>query len=180
MKFQDIPQFPKAYYNIHVNLDYVEMTLKQWGESVKNNGVDMLELNPEWQRGHVWTKKQKISFMEFMLMGGTTGMEIYFNCSSWMEGFNTKVYCVDGLQRLQAALDFINNRIPAFGTFYKDFEDRIRLTGPRFVFNMLNLKKKKDLLNLYIMFNSGGTPHNAKEIARVQAMMDATPENETI
>lgn len=179
MKFKDIPQFPKAYYSVHVGLDYLRTTLDNWNERL-TGGPGMLELNPEWQRGHVWTKKQKISFIEFMLRGGTTGMEIYFNCSSWMSEFNTKIYCIDGLQRLQAAIDFVENKIPVFGTLYKDFEDRLRMTDSRFVFNMLNLKKKRDLLNLYIMFNSGGTPHNAKEIARVQAMMNETPENETI
>lgn len=33
--------------------------------------------------------------------------------------------CVDGLQRTTAIMRFINNEIPAFGCYYKDFEDRL-------------------------------------------------------
>jgi len=179
MKFRDIPKFPRAYYSIHVDLNSLNSTIDHWSESLAN-GKDNLVLNPEWQRGHVWTKKQQISFMEFMLRGGTTGMDVYFNCSSWMSEFNTKIYCVDGLQRLSAALAFVNNKLPVFGTLFKDYEDSSRITDNRFIFNMLNLKSKKELLNLYIMFNSGGTQHKPKEIARIQAMMDATDPNETI
>lgn len=177
MKFEDIPKFPRAYWNTDVDFNYLPRLLESWDE--RNAGSPLI-LNPEWQRGHVWTKKQKIAFVEYSLKGGTTGKNIYFNCSSWGGGYNTPIYCVDGLQRLSAAIDFIDNKIPAFGTLYKDYEDNIRLTDARFSFHMLKIKSKKDLLSIYINFNSGGTPHKPKEIARIQAMMDETPDNETL
>lgn len=176
--FQKIPQFPQTYHAVDVGLDYVEFTLEQWDSP--NFGSPLI-LNPEWQRGHVWTQEQQISYMEFMLMGGTTGMNIYFNCSSWNAGFDTPVYCVDGLQRLTAVLAFIRNEIPAFGTYRKDYKGKLRsLSHNRLRFNMLCLKSKRELLNLYIMFNSGGVIHKPEEIERIKKMLEETSESEMI
>ena len=174
--FNDIPRFPQAHYRVDVGWKYLEESLNRWDDRPNCP----LILNPEWQRGHVWTEEQQISYVEFMLRGGTTGREIYFNCSSWQDKYNTPVYCVDGLQRLTAARRFMNSEIPAFGTLYKDYEGILRLTDTRFSFNMLMLENKRELLNLYIMFNSGGTIHKPEEIARIQKMLEDTPEDEKI
>ena len=176
MKFADIPQFPQAYYSIHVDLCSLKSTLDHWNER-----ESPLILDPEWQRGRVWTEDQQISFMEYFLKGGTTGRDIYFNCSSWMAGFDTPVYCLDGLQRLTAAEEFLDDKIKVFGHYFSEYEDRPRIvSNARFVFNMLCLKNKKELLKVYIDFNSGGTPHKPKEIERIQKMMEDTPEDVTI
>lgn len=176
--FQQIPQFPQAYYRVDVGWDFLNETLDHWHNPDMGNP---LILNPEWQRGHVWSEKQQISYVEFMLMGGVTGKEIYFNCSSWQGGYNTPTYCVDGLQRLTAAKLFMNNEIPAFGTLLKHYSGKMRgLTHNRFSFNMLMLKNKRELLSLYIMFNSGGTIHNPKEISRIKRMLEETPADEKI
>jgi hypothetical protein len=176
--FQEIPQFPKAYYRVDVGWDYLNTTLEHWHNPDMGNP---LILNPEWQRGHVWSKQQQIKYVEFVLKGGTTGKEIYFNCSSWQCEYNTPTYCVDGLQRLTAAKRFMNNEIPAFGTHLKDFKGKMRGNAHvRFSFNMLMMKNKRELLNLYIMFNSGGVVHKPKEIERIKKILEETPENETI
>lgn len=175
MRFRDIPQFPQSYYKVDVGLDYLVDHLAHW-----NYPDAPLILNPEWQRGHVWSKEQQIAFMEYFLKGGRTGSELYFNCSSWSSGYNTPIYCVDGLQRLTAALAFINNEIPVFGGYRKEYTDNPRITHNNFHMNMLAIKNKKELLNVYLDFNSGGTPHNQSELDRVQLMIDSTPETETL
>jgi hypothetical protein len=171
MKFAEIPQFPQARYRIDVGIYDIKRTLEHW--DCPEMGSPLI-LNPDWQRGHVWTKKQKISYLEYLLRGGRTGREIYFNCSSWQGNYNTPVYCVDGLQRITAALDFVENRIPAYGCLYKDYEDNPRLTDSNFSFNMMNVRNKRDLLQVYVDFNSGGTPHKPKEIARIIEMIEQT------
>ena len=74
-------------------------------------------------------------------------------------------------------MDFVNNRIPAFGTLYKDFEGPHRTTDSGFIFHMLKIRRKRDLLKIYVDLNSGGTPHKPKEIARVKELIEATPED---
>jgi hypothetical protein len=139
-----------------------------------------LVMNPEWQRGHVWTPKQQTAFMEYFLRGGKTGREVYFNCSSWQGKYNTPIYCVDGLQRITAALAFLSNEIPVWGHYLRDFEDRIHVVNVSFAFNVLKISSKRDLLKTYIDFNSGGTPHNPQEIARIEEMMSNTSPEEKV
>ena len=170
MKFADIPQFTRAgSYEIDVMIGFLEGQLKDYEETYG------LELNPDFQRGNVWTEKQQIDFLEFFFRGGKTARVIYFNCGVWDDGDETKtdipqMVCVDGLQRLTSFLRFIHNEIPIFGHYYKEFEDQPR-THFTIKFNVNNLRKKKDVLKWYIEMNTGGTVHSDSEIQRVTEMM---------
>ena len=44
---------------------------------------EQLDLDPEYQRDHVWTEKQEIDFVQFCLKGGTSARQIYLNCPGW-------------------------------------------------------------------------------------------------
>lgn len=180
MKFTDIEKFPQSYYRTEVELKYLKEHLERWNERSLELPNHYLVMNPEWQRGHVWNQKQKISFMEYFLKGGRTGRDVYFNCSTWSSDYTTPIYCLDGLQRLSTALEFLDNKVPVWGYYLRDFEDSIRLSGANFSFNMLQIANKRDLLKVYVDFNSGGTPHNPKEIKRVIELIDQTDLNEKI
>lgn len=61
-KFSDIPQFPKSTYAVDIGIHYIKETLKEykeWG----------LNIDPDFQRGHVWTKQQQTAFLEFWFRG---------------------------------------------------------------------------------------------------------------
>ena len=76
-KFKEIPQFTRdGSYAIDCSLPF----LKDWVADEQNEG---LELNPDFQRGHVWTREQEIAYIEFLLRGGRTGRDLYFNKPSW-------------------------------------------------------------------------------------------------
>lgn len=175
MKFADIPQFPQSYYQVNVEFNRLYDSIERWSE--RDSPVI---LNPEWQRGHVWSVAQQERFVEYFLKGGRTGRDIYFNCSSWMDKYNTPIYCVDGLQRITAMKEFVDNNIKAFGCYYNEFEDSCGMVDNTFVVHMLKLKSKRDLLQVYVDFNSGGTPHNPKEIDRVKKMLEESGMDETI
>ena len=177
--FKDIPQFTQEG-NYHA--DY---PLHRFGNYIKNEIEEMgLQLNPDFQRGHVWTEEQQIAWLEYFMRGGKSGTTIYLNYPNWnLVGKRYKVpyddyVCVDGLQRITAVQRFLNNEIPVFGTYYKDFEDQ-----PRFIKNSLHivvndLKTKKEVLTWYVEMNSGGTPHSKKEINRIQDMIKELDEKE--
>lgn len=176
--FSDIPQFPTSYYTVNVDLQDLQAALDRWNEGRPQGNY--LILNPEWQRGHVWTRAQQISFMEYFLKGGGFGRNLYFNCSSWMDNFNTPIYCLDGLQRITAALAFMNGEIPVFGKKLSEWGGSLRTVRNNFILNMFKLKSKKELLKVYLDFNSGGTPHDPKEIKRIQEMMERTKDTEIL
>ena len=75
-QFRDIPQFTDIG---HYAVDYpIDRLISFLEDEIRDYG---LQLNPEFQRGHVWTRKQQIAYVEFLLRGGRTGRDLYFNLS---------------------------------------------------------------------------------------------------
>lgn len=67
-KFSDIPQFTRdGSYQCDLNINRVPIWIKEMEEDMN------LQLNPDFQRGHVWTEEQQIAWLEFFLKGGKSG-----------------------------------------------------------------------------------------------------------
>ena len=166
MKFQDIPQFTRTpTYAVNNCWKYIS----KWLESQYEIGLD---LNPDFQRAHVWDEAQQIKYVEFRLKGGASGKDLYFNHPNWMGSFTGDFVLVDGKQRLNAVLRFMNNEIPAFGTLYKDFEGSIRSTTADFVVHVNDLKTRAEVLRWYIDLNTGGVEHTSEEIDKVKKLLE--------
>lgn len=169
-RFDDIPKFTTdGSYQ-------VDMDIRRIPEWIENEQKEMgLQLNPDFQRGHVWTEEQQIAWLEFFLRGGKAGNVVYFNCPSWhyavKDGDYNEYVCVDGLQRLTAIQRFTNNEIKVFGSYFKEFEDPHHVNRHTLKLNVNDLKTKKEVLQWYVDMNSGGTPHTSDEIQRVKRMI---------
>ena len=172
MKFKDIPQSTReGSWQANMPMRYIYDRIKEWEE----DEYYQLQLNPNFQRGHVWTEEQQIAYVEFLLRGGKSAKVIYFNKPSWQNSSIINDYddfvCVDGLQRLTAVMRFLNNEIKVLGTYYKDFEDKLPM-GIDLIFNVNNLKTEKEVLQWYVDMNAGSTPHTNEEIERVKRMIE--------
>lgn len=170
IRFRDIPQLTRyGNWQVNVFLKDVPYQIKKWQE----DEYYCLQLNPNFQRGHVWTEQQQISYIEFLLKGGKPARTIYFNKPSW-QGYASTEYddfvCVDGLQRITAVFGFMNNKIKVFGSYYKEFEDRLP-SNAELLFNVNNLQTEKEVLQWYVDMNAGGTPHTNEEIERIKKMI---------
>jgi hypothetical protein len=178
MKFSEIPQLISGgSYEPNYSLSSIPRVLEEWKEE------SGLILNPDFQRGHVWTQQQQTNFMEYILRGGRSGLVIYFNQPSWQRGEIIDGYddfvCVDGLQRLTTVVQFLNNEVPVFGQLYREFGEDIRrspanMTG--FRLNVNSLKTREQVLTWYLQMNDGGTPHTVEEIKRVKGLLQAERE----
>lgn len=171
MKYSDIPMFTRdGDYEVNIPLEYLEGKIKEFEKDYS------LELNPDFQRGNVWTEEQQIAYVEFYLRGGKTARVIYFNCPYWTdyepEKYDFGMQCVDGLQRLTALRRFINNEIKAFDTYHKDFEGSPRMCNDGLRFNINDLKTRKEVLQWYLDMNNGGTVHTKEEINKVKRMIE--------
>jgi len=164
MNWNDIRQMTVANYNIHSSWDYLE----DWFKSHEKLG---LELNPEFQRGHVWTRKQQTKYIEWCLMSGKSGREILFNCKGWMKNWEGPLILVDGLQRVTAVRKYMSNKIKAFGYYKKDVEGVYPRSDCYFNLYVNDLSDYNDVLQWYIDINSGGTPHKKTEIDKVKEMI---------
>lgn len=143
-----------------------------------------LELDPDFQRGHVWTEFQQTHYIENILRGvvSSSGFLVQFNCPNWDNdddeysgdlppGFQ----CIDGLQRITAVLDFIDGKVKPFGLNVDDLDYSafsIRGSLHRFRIAVHNFQSKKELLQHYIDLNAGGTPHSKEELDRVRQMLN--------
>jgi hypothetical protein len=167
-RFQDIPQFTSfSGYSVHVGWDYL-------ARNVARHVLDYnLNMEPDFQRGYVWRPEQKVKYVEYILQGGHSGRDVWFNCPNWQGlGEIGEYVLVDGKQRIEAVLGFLNNDFTIFGgNYFRDYTDRLRITHMNFVWNVNSLKTRDQCLQWYVDLNRGGTVHSDDEINRVRALV---------
>lgn len=167
--FASIPKFHEAGgYRTNVEWGFLSHHLEHWMADDKITA--RLDLEPDFQRAHVWTPAQQTAYVEFIIRGGYSGKELYFNCVGWMGSFKGPFVIVDGKQRLQAVRRFLRNEIPAFGCAYEAYEDRLP-THCEFVMNVNNLKTRAAVLEWYLQLNTGGVVHTDAELKRVEKLL---------
>lgn len=174
-RFRDIPQFTRsAGYCVNVGLDHLPI---HYAKYVQDYGLDV---SPDFQRGYVWTPEQKVRFVEYMLRGGVSGLDIYCNSPNWQHGAmgatskdkGAWFVLVDGKQRLDAALGFLSNEFPVFdGHYFRDFTDKPRITQCNFRWHVNDLQTREEVLQWYLDLNSGGTVHSESELDTVRALI---------
>lgn len=169
--YRDIPKFPQIHYMVDVGWADLEHHLDRYNREYR------LQLDPDFQRGHVWSEAQQTAYIEFMLKGGESGKNIFLNHPGWMGSFKGEFVLVDGLQRITAARRFINDEIPAYGRTASQL-GRIPSLDYGFKFHIAKLQTRAEVLKWYLDFNAGGTPHSKEEIDRVRALLTAEPKVE--
>jgi hypothetical protein len=168
--YDEIPRFPAARWEV----DVFWRDLPQWlDRHVAGEFGPRLDLNPDFQRGHVWSDEQRTAYVEYVLRGGEVGKTLIFNHSTWdkpgVDGEGA-YEILDGLQRLTAALKFLRGEIPAFGLRAHQWSGPLRHYAG-FKWRILSLESRADILRFYLDMNAGGTPHAAAEIERVRALL---------
>ena len=160
--------------SFHCGFDYLETWIKDESEYCAK-GIDF---TPDFQRGHVWTEKQQICFLENVLRRiiDESGLTIRFNNPIWSDTHLTgdlpdQTVCIDGLQRLTAIRKFINGDLTVFGIKHEDLPFRVIMRDLRIVIQMYDFKSKNELLKFYLDINSGGTAHTDKELNRVRNLL---------
>lgn len=173
----------KQYATQRTNIDIRH--LKDWmnnftGTSENYSDTDvLLELNPEFQRGHVWSLDKQIAFVENLLRGIDINKTIRFNDLTMHphddadEILQNKIICIDGLQRLTAITDFVDGKYKVFNNqlSYDDILNHPDKASMRRIFNsallqfeFLQITSYKEVLEYYIDLNFGGVAHTAADI----------------
>lgn len=165
----------------------VDWTDLNWTIERFRNNYNGFDFNPDFQRGHVWTLEQQIKYVEacFRHTVGDTARTITLNCPEYKRDYKAKdsdldgFVVVDGLQRLTAVINFLDDEFTIFNDKVEGGMDKNSFdgtlfsikSGMSFKFNILNMQYKKELINYYLAFNAGGTVHSADEIERVKQML---------
>lgn len=174
LRTKDIPKMiPTGNYNVRTRVKKLADTIDKFVEEYN------LDLNPDFQRGHVWSNEQRVRYIEFILQEGKSN-PIYFNHPNWMGSFEGDMVIVDGKQRLTSLLMFLNNEIPVFkeldeeniGFYAKEIANI--LVDIEIVVN--NLKTREQVLEWYLQINKGNVAHTEEEIQRVERMLEKEKE----
>jgi len=159
---------PDGNYQVNISLNFIKEKIEK---DVREMG---LNLNPDFQRPHVWNLEQRIAYIEFLLKGGKSN-PIYFNHEEWMKSFNGEYVIVDGKQRLSSILMFLNDEF----TVFKNLDDEgIGYYSSEFdyipndvVFIVNNLPNRKLVLQWYLQMNEGNVAHTEEELDKVRNML---------
>jgi len=159
LRFSNLPRFPRCPYSVFVSWESLERTIKEYQKW-------SLDLDPDFQRGYVWTPQQQTDYIEFILLGGSSGKDIYFNCPNWANSGTKDFVIVDGKQRLRAVMDFMADRVPIFGGHLRsEFEDYTDMLVARFEFHINDLTSRADVLRWYLALNTGGAVHTPTRLS---------------
>jgi hypothetical protein len=129
------------------------------------------DVEPPWQRGHVWLPEQRACFVGHVLVGGMVP-HLIVREPDW-GGTMGKYEVVDGKQRLTSLLMWLRGEIPADldgRIIWIDDTDRHFAMSHTIRADFVRVKLESEILQLYLRLNSGGTPHTPDQIARVRVL----------
>lgn len=157
-----------------------------WGIDYMCRHIDEgeLDMDPDYQRGHVWTEEQQMDFVGFVMEGGRPP-EVFVRELPYMTTTPKPPYyeIVDGKQRLTALHAWYHGKIPArlseehgrrliWVTDLDEVELRHAKHNMNSSIQFLDSDRKKTL-RIYLRLNRGGTPHTDAEIERVRKLYKA-------
>lgn len=176
MKIDDIPRFfnPPSY-RVHAPWNHIENMLDQYDDREIAGSLG-LNLDPDFQRGHVWSEDKQIAFVEYCLKGGQSSRDLFFNHPNWMGSYAGEMTLVDGKQRLEAVRRFVRDDLAIFDGHKLSTFDRpgtlLRGTHAHLIFNVNNLPDRKSLLEWYLQLNDGGVVHTKSELNKVRKLLE--------
>lgn len=125
---------------------------------------------PSWQRGLVWSEKQKVAFIESVYMGYDLG-SVMVNDHHWNEAGTAMLpmsdILIDGQQRLSALVGFVNNEFPLNGLYWKDLSriEQRTLRERQIGYKSVRCFNEDKLKAVYNHLNFSGVAHQSTERA---------------
>jgi len=170
ISFKDIQQ--QCYYSLinSTSIYSLPTFIEEIDDYIK---CDNLVLTPDFQRGHVWTESQQISFIENLLQGGARHARgILLNVPHRLQRVEyNECVLVDGLQRYTSILKFIKNELKCFNHYFNEFKDSPDRTVVFMTIAVNTLTTKKEVLEWYLSLNDTGVHHTSEELNRVKQLM---------
>lgn len=134
------------------------------------------DMNPPYQRPLVWSTEHKIAFIEYLVSGHPIG---HFAVATIETDDTYMIELVDGKQRMNAILSFINNE---FGIhindeliYYQDMnisEQRKFRNMPLPVCELHNANDLKVRVRFFHAVNFGGVPQSEEHRIMVEQMLE--------
>jgi len=151
-------QFPELTWNKGSTLS----TCVEHGLKLREQGRWII---PDYQRELVWTKEQKIRFIESLVLGLPIGeYTLHRNPDYTYE-------VLDGQQRWEAIFSYVDGKFPVFGLYWKDLNEISKRGFGLIIFahrEVLNLTYEQRV-EAYTRLAYGGTPNTPKQQRKKKA-----------
>lgn len=149
---------------------------------VEGRSAERFDLNPDYQRGPVWTVQQEREFVGFLLDGGecpkivVQRYESQRNAPAGHDYYKLPLEVIDGQQRLRAICAWMRGKIDALtpegDSLWFEDSNEVDRRGLLLTIYYVDLPRV-ERLRYYIKLNQGGTVHTRQEIDRVRELLAA-------
>ena len=152
----------------HRNVDH---DMRYLSELVKDPEFPW-DLDPDYQRGHVWTLRQRELFLGHVIENGQTPLVWVEEGAHGLGPYRV----IDGKQRIMSFLMFIEGTVAAELSdgrkiSYRDFDEIDRRFCPSIRVALVHFGTRAEELRFYLKLNRGGSVHTDEEIDRVRALL---------
>lgn len=165
--------------NEDIRLSYSDITIESLLYRHLHFGVNF---DPEYQRGYVWTQRDKDLLLESIFMGADIGRFVvrHYNDKESAENPELTYEIVDGKQRFLTLLSFFENRWSYKGAFFNDLsnKDRRKFLDAMTSFAEVRGASKADTLRLFLLLNRGGQTVTEDVLQHAQALLEQATKSE--
>ena len=166
VKGEDAPEsFSRR--NLH-QLNYSQRQLGGLLNMVTSFGVDM---EPDYQRGLVWTAEDKAKLIESIFQQVDIGKFVFRKLPY---APNAPTYeIVDGKQRLSTLVEFVYDQFPYTGRYWSQLSQADRGFIEDYQASIAQLDEtytRQQILDLFVRLNTGGRPMDPTHLERVAEM----------
>lgn len=154
------------YLNIDINILLMKHLLE----------VSGIDLNPPYQRGYVWSEKDRESLLDSVFCGADIGkftVRVLDTLEYMEKGVSYEI--IDGKQRFMTLLDYYLNRFPYKGTFFSELSANDQRTFLNHNVSWCELKNisQEDTLRVFLLVNRGGHAVSDDVINRAEALLSS-------
>lgn len=133
-------------------------------------------LNPPFQRGSVWTLKQKRAWIETLLCGLSLPSIFINRFPNEHPVYGWREVVIDGQQRLRATAEFMQDKFKVRGETYGEqdivFKRGWIMGGTNCPIVMCQFETDKECAELYVKLLTAGTAHTSDEIKKAKRYIE--------
>ena len=156
--------------NQDLRINFNNSTIESLIHTYYNFGINM---NPDYQRDYVWAIEDKLLLIDSIFNNIDIGkiVLIHHSTSTWTEsGYGYEI--LDGKQRLNALVEFYEDRFSYMGKYYSDLSGMDKYTFKNHPIDIGNIEEfdKKVILKYFLMLNRTGKVMDQKHLDKVEQM----------
>lgn len=129
--------------------------------------------NPDYQRGYVWTFEDKLNYIDSVFGNRDLGKFIFVEDSTYRDN---RLEALDGKQRLNAIIEFMDSVFPFKGVFWDQLPSLIRteFKGRQVQTTSIdrNTTDRATLLRTFLNVNAGGVPQTEQHLEHVRKLLE--------